>query len=96
MYWPAFRPVRIDCRDAIALAYLSQLLLNSIRALDGQDEAEREAEEICYSSRFLLQGLGGSRGGKPAEQRRTESASPACPDSGRTASKDPENERRAS
>jgi hypothetical protein len=74
---------RIARRDAIALAYLSQLLLNSIRALDRQFEAEKEAEEIRFSSQFLLQGLGRPRGGASAEQRSTESAAPASPDAGR-------------
>ena len=36
---------RIARRDAVALAYISQLLLNTLPALDRQLEAEKEAEE---------------------------------------------------
>jgi len=36
---------RIARRDAIALAYISQLLLNSLPALERELEAENEAEE---------------------------------------------------
>jgi hypothetical protein len=59
---------RIARRDAIALAYLSQLLLNSIRALDRQFEAEKEAEDIRFASKFLLQGLGSPRNSSSSDQ----------------------------
>ena len=59
---------RIARRDAIALAYLSQLLLNSIRALDRQFEAEKEAEDIRFASKFLLQGLGSPRSSSSSDQ----------------------------
>jgi hypothetical protein len=42
---------RIARRDAIALAYVSQLLLNSLRALDREYETEQDAS----ASQFLLQ-----------------------------------------
>jgi hypothetical protein len=44
---------RIARRDAIALAYVSQLLLNSLSALDRQLEAEKDAT----AGQFLLNSL---------------------------------------
>jgi hypothetical protein len=44
---------RIARRDAIALAYISQLLLNSLTALDRQFEAEKDAT----AGQFLLNSL---------------------------------------
>jgi hypothetical protein len=48
---------RIARRDAIALAYISQLLLNSLTALDRQYEAEQAAAP----SEFYLRGLEAER-----------------------------------
>jgi hypothetical protein len=44
---------RIGRRDAVALAYVSQLLLNSLTALDRQ----YEAEQACAPNEFYLRGL---------------------------------------
>jgi hypothetical protein len=43
---------RIARRDAIALAYISQLLLNSLPALERQLDAEQEAEEDAEIARI--------------------------------------------
>jgi hypothetical protein len=43
---------RIARRDAIALAYISQLLLNSLPALEREVQAEHEAEQEAESVRF--------------------------------------------
>jgi hypothetical protein len=43
---------RIARRDAIALAYISQLLLNSLPALERQLDAEQEAETEAEITRF--------------------------------------------
>jgi hypothetical protein len=45
---------RITRRDAIAFGYLSQLLLNSLPALDRQDEAEKDAEASQFLRDVLL------------------------------------------
>jgi hypothetical protein len=48
---------RIARRDAIALAYISQLLLNSLPALtrevEAENEAEREVEHVQFVNRLL-------------------------------------------
>jgi hypothetical protein len=44
---------RITRRDAVAFAYISQLLLNSVSALDREHRAE-EAEDDAQTSRLLL------------------------------------------
>jgi hypothetical protein len=48
---------RIARRDAIALAYISQLLLNSLPALEreveAENEAEKEAEHVQFVKRLL-------------------------------------------
>ena len=43
---------RIARRDAIALAYISQLLLNSLPALERQLDAEQEAEKDAEIARI--------------------------------------------
>ena len=43
---------RIGRRDAVALAYVSQLLLNSLTALDRQ----YQAEQACAPNEFYLRG----------------------------------------
>jgi hypothetical protein len=43
---------RIARRDAVALAYISQLLLNSLPALERQLEAEQETEKETESVQF--------------------------------------------
>jgi len=74
---------RISRRDAIALAYLAQLLLNSLRAMERQAEAERNLEDL---SRFLLR-----RSPAPqAEQPSGGSATPSDPDPRVTSMRSPE------
>ncbi len=56
---------RIARRDAIALAYISQLLLTSQSAMAKEYAAEKEAEDL---SRYLLKGLLRPRPASPAGQ----------------------------
>lgn len=58
---------RIARRDAIALAYISQLILTSQTAMARQDAAGQDAEDL---SRYLLKGLPRSR---PAAQDQEQS-----------------------
>jgi hypothetical protein len=46
---------RIARRDAVALAYISQLLLNSLTALDRQFDAERDAEGCRILDQYMRQ-----------------------------------------
>lgn len=59
---------RISRRDAIALAYISQLILTSQTAMAREEAAEQEAEDL---SRYLLKSLPRSR---PASQDQEQSA----------------------
>jgi hypothetical protein len=56
---------RIARRDAIALAYISQLLLTTHTAMAREIAAEKEAEDL---SRYLLKGLLGPRPASRAAQ----------------------------
>jgi hypothetical protein len=68
-------------RDAIALAYISQLLLNSLPALERQLEAENEAEKEAESVRIARRLLERSRElAALGAQRSANSASIARPD----------------
>ncbi len=56
---------RIARRDAIALAYISQLILTSQTAMAKEYVAEKEAEDL---SRYLLKGLPRPRPASPTAQ----------------------------
>jgi hypothetical protein len=77
---------RIARRDAIALAYISQLLLNSLpaleRAVEAKKEAEKKAEAVRFNARLLQQNreLAARR-----HQQATNSAQVAPPDAERPA-----------
>jgi hypothetical protein len=58
---------RIARRDAIALAYISQLLLTTHTAMAREIAAEKEAEDL---SRYLLKGLLGPRPASPTAQEK--------------------------
>jgi hypothetical protein len=58
---------RIARRDAIALAYISQLLLSTLRAM----QQEYEAEKYEAGNRSLLEGFLKLRSASPAEQPST-------------------------
>lgn len=79
---------RIARRDAIALAYLSQLLLNSLRALDRQFQAEEDAQDL--SRLFFRRPSVPQNGQTPAE-----TATPSDPDPRVTATRSPEQELRS-
>jgi hypothetical protein len=66
---------RIARRDAIALAYISQLLLTSQTAMAREAVAEKEAEDLY---RNLVQGLSRSRSSS-GEQQSPDCAAAACP-----------------
>ena len=76
---------RIARRDAIALAYISQLLLNSLspleRQLDSEEEAERDAERDRINNRIRREGR------ERAERRQQQAAgtAPAAPPDSATA-----------
>jgi hypothetical protein len=74
---------RIARRDAIALAYISQLLLNSLPALERQLDAEQEAETEAEITRFnaLLRQQNRELAAH-RNQRATNSAQAAAPDAG--------------
>jgi hypothetical protein len=74
---------RIARRDAIALAYISQLLLNSLPALERQLEAENEAETEVENVRFARRLLQQNRElASLGAQQSTGSATVARPDAG--------------
>lgn len=58
---------RIARRDAIALAYISQLLLTTHTAMAREIAAQEEAEDL---SRYLLKGLPGPRPASPTAQQK--------------------------
>jgi len=62
---------RIPRRDAVALAYISQLLLNSLPALERESEAEQDAA----AGQFLINDIVRSRHARLAEQQSKETAS---------------------
>ncbi len=84
---------RIARRDAIALAYISQLLLTSQTAMAKEKAAEIESEDL---SRYLLKGLLQSRPAPQDEQQSADGVVVACPDKGRVAGPGKDNERRPS
>lgn len=57
---------RIARRDAIALAYISQLLLNSLTAMHKEIEAEIQAQNLLSTSRHFLEGFRASQPASPA------------------------------
>lgn len=72
---------RIARRDAIALAYISQLLLNSLPALDRQLEAEQEAEKEAEIARINARIRQQNRElAAPRNQQATNNAQVAPPD----------------
>jgi hypothetical protein len=72
---------RIARRDAIALAYISQLLLNSLPALERQLEAEQETEKEAESVQFARRLAQRSRElASLRDQPSTNSAAVARPD----------------
>ncbi len=73
---------RIARRDAIALAYISQLLLTSQTAMAREAVAESEAADL---HRYLLERLGHSRNASSGEQQLSGNSAAVCPDAGRTA-----------
>src|SRR5258708_1574258 len=84
---------RIARRDAIALAYISQLILTSQTAMARERAAEIESEDL---SRYLLKGLLQSRPAPQDEQQSADGVVVACPDKGRVAGPGKDNERRPS
>jgi len=84
---------RIARRDAIALAYISQLLLTSQTAMAKEEAAELETADL---RRYLLKGLGHPRSTPQDGQSPTESAEVACPEVGRAAGPGADHERRLS
>ncbi len=77
---------RIARRDAIALAYISQLLLNSLPALERQLEAEREAEKEAQIARINARIRQQNRElAARRNQQATNSAQAAPPDAGKAA-----------
>jgi hypothetical protein len=63
---------RISRRDAIAMAYISQLLLNSLTAMAKEDEAQRH----FAGERGLFEGLLRARTASPGPQPSSESVMP--------------------
>ncbi|HEV1992934.1 MAG TPA: hypothetical protein VGR03_01240 [Candidatus Acidoferrum sp.] len=84
---------RIARRDAIALAYISQLLLTSQTAMAREAVAEKEAEDLY---RNLVQGLSRSRSSSSGEQQSPDNAATTCPGSELAAGPGTEHARRAS
>src|SRR5207249_12223582 len=84
---------RIARRDAIALAYISQLLLNSQTAMAREAEPEAEDDNL---QRYLLEGLGRSREALTPEQQLRDSSAAACPDAPRPADHSADREQLAS
>jgi len=84
---------RIARRDAIALAYISQLLLTSQTAMAKEEAAELKTEDL---RRYLLKGLGRPRPNPQDELSPTESVAVACPEVGRAAGPGADHERRLS
>jgi hypothetical protein len=84
---------RIARRDAIALAYISQLILTSQTAMAKEYVAEKEAADL---RRFLLEGLSRSRAASSSEHQSTDNTAAACPDAGRAVGLSKDHERRAS
>ncbi len=92
---------RIARRDAIALAYISQLLLNSLPALvrevEAENEAEEEAEEEAESFEFARRLRERSRElASLSNQQSTTGAAVARPDAGTAAGPSKDNARRPS
>ena len=72
---------RIARRDAIALAYISQLILTSQTAMAREAVAEKEDADL---QRYLLERLGRSRASS-GEQQLPDKSAAACPDAGKHA-----------
>jgi hypothetical protein len=84
---------RIARRDAIALAYISQLLLTSQTAMAREAIAENEGEDLY---RHLVQGLSHARNSSLSGQQSSDNAAATCSDAGRPAGLSTDHERRAS
>ena len=84
---------RIARRDAIALAYISQLILTSQTAMAREAAPEAEDDNL---QRYLLEGLGRSREALTTEQQLRDSSSAACPDAPRPADHSADREQLAS
>ncbi len=88
---------RIARRDAVALAYISQLLLNSLPALERQLEAEQETEKETDSVQFARRLRERSRElALLRNQPSTNSEALARPDAGTTAGPSADNAGRPS
>ena len=84
---------RIARRDAIALAYISQLILTSQTAMAREAAPEAEDDNL---QRYLLEGLGRSREALTREQQLRDSSAAACPDAPRPADHSADREQLAS
>jgi len=81
-----FARKRIARRDAIALAYISQLLFNSLPALERQLDAEQEAEEDAEIARINTRIRQQNRElAARRNQQASNSAQAAAPDAGTAA-----------
>jgi hypothetical protein len=84
---------RIARRDAIALAYISQLILTSQTAMAKERESEDEAEHL---GRYFLESLGRSPGASLQERPLPDNSAAACPAPGTPANPGSDQERLAS
>src|SRR5205814_1594382 len=85
---------RIARRDAIALAYISQLILTSQTAMVRETATEAEDDNL---QRYLLEGLGRrSREALTQEQQLRDSSAAACPGAAMPASHSDDREQLAS
>ena len=85
---------RIARRDAIALAYISQLILTSQTAMVRETATEAEDDNL---QRYLLEGLGRrSREALTQEQQLRDSSAAACPGAPRPADHSADREQLAS
>jgi hypothetical protein len=71
---------RIARRDAIALAYISQLLLTSQTAMAREEAAENEAESISFAHRLLQRSREIAGDPSPVDPRLAADAAVARPD----------------
>lgn len=84
---------RIARRDAIALAYISQLILTSQTAMARETASEAEDTNL---QRYFLERLGRARGVSAREQQLRGNSAAACPEAARPASHSADHERLAS
>jgi len=84
---------RIARRDAIALAYISQLILTSQTAMAREAESEKETENL---RRYFPEHLDHFPDASSGEQRVPDNSAAACPQASRPANSGSDHERLAS